>query len=88
VVAPVTAFGPKQTVLTMEARRLHRIVRRRGLPQYVGLQKSQIDELVRKGEFPRPIPLSDTGRAVGWIEDELAAWQQQRLAKRDGTGAS
>jgi prophage regulatory protein len=67
--------------------RLHRIVRRRHLPQFVGLQRTQIDELIKKGEFPKPIPLSDTGRAVGWIEDELAAWQRARLARRDGTGA-
>jgi prophage regulatory protein len=71
----------------MEARRLHRIVRRRDLPQFAGLQRTQIDELIKKGEFPRPIPLSDTGRAVGWLEDELAVWQRQRLAQRDGTGA-
>jgi prophage regulatory protein len=64
--------------------RLHRIVRRRELPQFVGLQRTQIDELIKRGEFPKPVPLSDTGRAVGWIEDELAAWQRQRLAKRDG----
>jgi len=71
----------------MEARQLHRIVRRRDLSQFVGLQRSQIAELIKKGEFPGPIPLSDTGRAVGWLEDELAAWQRQRLAKRNGTGA-
>jgi prophage regulatory protein len=65
--------------------RLHRIVRRRELPQFVGLQKTQIDELIKRGEFPKPISLSDNGRAVGWVEDELAAWQRQRLAKRDGT---
>jgi hypothetical protein len=28
--------------------------------------------------------LSAAGRAICWIEDELIAWQRQRLAKRDG----
>ena len=62
--------------------RLYRIVRRRDLPQFVGLQRTQINELIKHGEFPKPIPLSDTGRAVGWVEDELAAWQRGRIAKR------
>jgi prophage regulatory protein len=62
---------------------LHRIIRRRDLAQFVGLQRTQVDELIRRGEFPKPIPLSDGGRAVGWLEDEVAVWQRQRLAKRD-----
>jgi predicted DNA-binding transcriptional regulator AlpA len=61
---------------------LHRIIRRRDLPQFVGLQRTQIDALIASGQFPRPIPLSDSGRAVGWLSDEVAAWQRDRLAKR------
>jgi prophage regulatory protein len=63
--------------------KLQRIVRLRELSQYVGLKRTQIDDLIKKGEFPRPIPLSDTGRAKGWLESELLVWQAQRLAKRD-----
>ena len=62
---------------------LLRIIRLRDLPTYVGLQRSQIDELIKRGEFPKPIKLSDSGRANGWLEHELIAWQQERLAKRD-----
>jgi predicted DNA-binding transcriptional regulator AlpA len=69
----------------MEERCLHRIIRQRDLPAFVGLQRTQIDELIKKGEFPQPIPLSDGGRAKGWLEDEVAAWQRQRLAKRVGS---
>jgi predicted DNA-binding transcriptional regulator AlpA len=50
----------------------------------VGLKRTQIQELIARGEFPRPVPLSDSGRAIGWLEHELVAWQQRRLAKRDG----
>lgn len=63
--------------------RLNRIIRKKDLPNYVGLQRTQIEQLIERGEFPRPVPLSDSGRAVGWIESELWAWQQQRLAKRE-----
>jgi len=63
--------------------RLNRIIRKKDLPNYVGLQRTQIEQLIERGEFPRPVPLSNSGRAVGWIECELWAWQQQRLAKRE-----
>ena len=63
--------------------RLNRIIRR-DLPNYCGLQRTQIDELIKRGEFPKPIPLSDSGRSIGWIESEIYHWQQQRLARRAG----
>lgn len=63
--------------------RLNRIIRKKDLPAFCGLQRTQIEQLVARGEFPRPIPLTDHGRAIGWLEHELWAWQQKRLAKRD-----
>jgi predicted DNA-binding transcriptional regulator AlpA len=63
--------------------RLHRLVRERDLPTYAGLRRTQIAELIKRGEFPRPIRLSDGGRAKAWVEAELIIWQRQRLAKRD-----
>jgi prophage regulatory protein len=64
--------------------KLQRIIRLRELPDYVGLKRTQIDELIQRGEFPKPIPLSDTGRAKGWLESEILVWQAHRLAARDG----
>ena len=63
--------------------RLHRIIRLRDLPDYVGLQRTAIADLIKRGEFPRPVKLSDTGRSVGIFEHELIAWQQDRLAARE-----
>jgi prophage regulatory protein len=68
--------------------RLSRIIRERDVDAYCGLKRTQRAELVRRGEFPKPIKLSDSGRAKGWLEDELLEWQRQRLAKRDGTRAN
>jgi prophage regulatory protein len=62
---------------------LNRIFRRSELPPLVGLRRTQIDELISKGEFPRPIKLSDSGRAIAWLEADLAAWQAKRVAARD-----
>jgi prophage regulatory protein len=67
----------------MSATRPYRLVRERDLPAYAGLKRTQISELIKRGEFPRPIKLSDGGRAKAWLEDELLLWQRRRLASRD-----
>jgi len=59
-----------------------RIYRSRDLPSVTGLQRTLIGEMVKRGEFPRPIPLSDSGRAVGWLESDVVEWQKARAAKR------
>ncbi|MFV3089533.1 helix-turn-helix transcriptional regulator [Pseudomonas sp. GW6] len=46
-----------------------------------GLARSTIYKLIGSGEFPRPVPL--TGRCVGWIESEVAAWIQSRIEARE-----
>lgn len=46
-----------------------------------GLSRSTIYELMRKGQFPRPVNLS--ARAVAWPESAIAAW----LASREQTAA-
>jgi prophage regulatory protein len=61
---------------------LQRIIRKRDLPDFVGLKRTQIEALIERGEFPQPIKLSE--RAVGWLASEIAEWQQRRIAKRDG----
>lgn len=61
--------------------KLHRIIRAAELPQFCGLHRTQIDELISRGDFPAPVRLSE--RRKGWIESELIAWQQQRIAGRD-----
>jgi predicted DNA-binding transcriptional regulator AlpA len=63
--------------------RLNRLIRLSELTLYVGLKRTQIGELIKAGEFPRPIPLSDSGRAVAWLEADIVAWQARRLAKRE-----
>jgi prophage regulatory protein len=62
---------------------LTRIIRKNELLKYVGLRKSQLAELITAGQFPKPVALSDTGRAIGWLESEIIAWQQERIAARD-----
>ena len=64
-------------------RHLNRIIRERDLFAFTGLRKTQVATLIRAGEFPRPIKLTETGRAKGWLESELLVWQAKRLAQRE-----
>ena len=54
-----------------------RILRKPGVAQRVGLGKSTIDQMVRRGEFPAPIRL--TPYAIGWRVEDVDTW----LAERD-----
>jgi prophage regulatory protein len=68
--------------------RLNRMFRPRELPQFVGLRRTQIGELIKTGEFPKPVPLSDSGRAIAWLEQDLIAWQNARISVRNGEQTS
>jgi predicted DNA-binding transcriptional regulator AlpA len=58
-------------------RKPERIVLFGELPAYTGLQKSQLEVLIKAGEFPKPIKLSARRRAV--LERELCEWQAARI---------
>ena len=55
---------------------IRRILRKPDVKLVTGLGDSQIYELIARDEFPRPVKLS--AQAVGWFEDEVAQWQEQR----------
>jgi prophage regulatory protein len=53
-----------------------RFVRFKELRQRVGLSRTSIWRLERKGQFPRRRQLSDN--AVAWLEDEVDQWVPAR----------
>jgi prophage regulatory protein len=55
------------------------ILRRKQVELRTGLSRSTIYTRIALGTFPRPIDLGG-GRAVGWLESEIANWLQVRLA--------
>lgn len=63
--------------------KVRRFLRLRAVLECTGYGRTQLYEKIARGEFPRPIALSDSGRAVAWNEDEVTAWQEARLAARD-----
>lgn len=57
---------------------LKRFLRRPQVEDLTGLSTSTIYEKMAKGEFPKPINLSP--QRVAWIEDDIAAWMDAKIA--------
>jgi len=51
----------------------------------VPYSRSTIYQLIAQGKFPKPISLGE--RAVAWLESDIDAWIEARIASR-GAGAS
>jgi predicted DNA-binding transcriptional regulator AlpA len=50
-------------------------------PHYFGYAPAQLLKKIQTGEIPRPVSLSDTGRARGWFGRSIIRWQAEREAK-------
>jgi prophage regulatory protein len=63
-----------------------RLLRRWDVETRVGLKRSAIYELIKRGEFPAPIKLSSGAhaRASAWIEREVDDWIAARIATARG----
>jgi predicted DNA-binding transcriptional regulator AlpA len=63
---------------------LRRIIRRKALKDYLPLGNTQLREHeLHDPDFPKRVPLSTYGRAVGYFEDEVAAYQEKLAQRRD-----
>jgi hypothetical protein len=58
-----------------------RAIRKTNLREHDGLGKTQRDELIKKGLYPPGIKLSESGRALIWFDDIVAAYQRWREAE-------
>ncbi|PCJ51082.1 MAG: AlpA family transcriptional regulator [Gammaproteobacteria bacterium] len=56
----------------------HRILRLPAVKELTGLSRSTIYLRVSKNEFPAPISLG--GRAVGWLEESVNNWLEEKIA--------
>ncbi len=50
-----------------------------------GLSDSAIYRAVQRGQFPRPLKLSE--RSSAWVESEIRGWIAARIAERDSAPA-
>jgi predicted DNA-binding transcriptional regulator AlpA len=64
-----------------------RLLRLPAVLAFSGFGRTQLFEKIKLREFPAPLKLSDSGRAIAWDETELVAWREARRAKRDGRAA-
>lgn len=63
--------------------RRDRLLRIHDVEATVGLKKSTIYSLMRRGDFPRCVQLSP--RCVAWPESRILQFVQDRIAEVDGT---
>ena len=70
----------------MEQRKPKPMLRLRAVKQIIPYSTSTIYDRINKGAFPKPVPIGP--RAVAWLEDEVLAWQEAQIAKRDGRRAA
>jgi prophage regulatory protein len=62
-----------------------KIYRRPEVLELTGWSTSTLQK-VAQGTFPKPVKLDPRGRAVGWLETEIDAWEKQCVANRDRSG--
>jgi prophage regulatory protein len=60
---------------------VRRFLRFHEVRRATGLAHATIYEWMDLGKFPKSVPLG--GRRIGWIEDEIVEWQNQRIAERE-----
>ena len=64
----------------MKQQSTRRFLRLHDVKQACGYQRSAIYAKIQAGEFPKPYSLGP--RAVGWLEEEILAWQDSRIQTR------
>jgi prophage regulatory protein len=57
----------------------HKLIRLSDVRKRVPFSRSAIYLLVSQGKFPKPVNIGP--RAVAWIESEIDAWVQARIAE-------
>ena len=60
---------------------MRKIIRLRQVEDATGEKRSTIYKRISEGEFPKPVKLG--AKSVGWVEEEIAAYNEARIAARD-----
>ena len=63
----------------------NRLLRWTDVQPLVAICRSHAHQLIAKGLFPPPRKLVPGGRASAWVESEIQAWIQQRIADGDNS---
>jgi prophage regulatory protein len=68
------------------AEKRQRLIDRAEVERIVGMRRSAIYSRIALGLFPRPVAIGGPAgkpTAVRWIESEISAWVESRIAARD-----
>ncbi len=60
-----------------------RLLRKSDVEKKVGLKRSTISLMVARGEFPKPMKISQ--RVIAWLESDIDDWIQAKVGKDVGS---
>ena len=60
---------------------IRKILRLPQVEEVTGESRSTIYKRISEDEFPKPVKLG--AKSVGWVEEEIAAYNEARIAARD-----
>ena len=63
----------------------YHIIRMKEVMAKAGIARTNLWRQVKDGQFPAPVSLG--ARAVGWVESEVDAWIESKIAERDAGDA-
>ena len=58
-----------------------RLIRIKQVIEMTGISRAYVYALAQKGEFPKPVKLSQ--RSNAWVEQEINEWIEKRMQLRD-----
>lgn len=61
-----------------------RLIRPNEVLRRIGLRRTSLYRLIRAGDFPKPIKLTE--QATAWPESEVDAWIDARIARSRADG--
>lgn len=59
-----------------------KLLKLKTVTEITGISRSYIYALAQKGDFPKPIKLTE--RSSAWVASEVQEWIESRITARDG----
>jgi len=63
-----------------------KFIRKQAVAEKLGVSKGTVENLIRDGLFIKPVQIG--ARAIGFVEAEVDAWMQARMAARRSEGSA
>lgn len=63
-----------------------RLIKLKEVLALTGLSRSHTYALAQRGEFPKPVKLTE--RSSAWVQAEVIAWIESRITQRDMEAAA